>query len=143
MIQMRFDFDAVLPAPVAVAPLSPRRERGLRAYLSGCAAEDAALRAYEARGAHLLEQRWRGTGGEIDLILREPDSYVFCEVKAAMSFDLALERIRQGQVQRIFTAASEYLGHTPEGQLAPVRFDLVLVNGMGDLRLMENALGHF
>ena len=119
MSQMSFDFEA----PVA-ADVTPRRDRGLRAYLSGCAAEDAALRAYEARGAKLLERRWRGTGGEIDLILREPETYVFCEVKKAANFDLALERIRQGQVQRIFTAASEYLGHTPEGQLASVRFDL-------------------
>ncbi|GAW33515.1 hypothetical protein RA2_00553 [Roseovarius sp. A-2] len=139
MRQTSFDFEA----PVVVAEVAPRRERGLRAYLSGCAAEDAALRAYEARGAKLLERRWRGTGGEIDLILREPDSYVFCEVKKAATFDRALERIRQGQVQRIFTAASEYLGHTPEGQLALVRFDLVLVNAIGDLRLMENAFEHF
>ena len=48
MSQMSFDFEA----PV-VAEVAPRRERGLRAYLSGCAAEDAALRAYEARGAKL------------------------------------------------------------------------------------------
>lgn len=143
MSQMSFDFDALVAAPVAVTQATPRRDRGLRAYLSGCAAEDAALRAYEARGAQLLERRWRGAGGEIDLILCEPKTYVFCEVKKAVSFDRALERIRQAQVQRIFTAASEYLGHTPEGQLASVRFDLVLVNGMGDLRLMENAFGHF
>jgi len=143
LIQMSFDFDAALPTAVTVAPLSRRRARGLRAHLSGFAAEDAALRAYEARGAQVLERRWRGAGGEIDLILREPETYVFCEVKKAVSFDRALERVRQGQVQRIFTAASEYLGQTPEGQLAPVRFDLALVNSMGEVRLMENALGHF
>jgi putative endonuclease len=141
MTQMSFDFEA--PLAVARTGITARRNRGLRAYLSGCAAEDAALRAYEARGAHLLERRWRGAGGEIDLILREPDTYVFCEVKKAVRFDLALERIRQGQVLRIFSASSEYLGQTPEGQLAPVRFDLVLVNAMGELRLMENAFGHF
>ncbi|WP_297767706.1 YraN family protein [uncultured Roseovarius sp.] len=141
MSQLSFDFETRQPPRAAIR--SGRGARGLRAYLSGCAAEDAALRAYQARGARLLERRWRGTSGEIDLILRDPESYVFCEVKKATSFDIALQRIRQGQVQRIFSAASEYLGHTPEGQLAPVRFDLVLVNGMGDLRLMENALGHF
>ena len=68
---------------------------------------------------------------------------MFCEVKKAASFDLALDRVRPGQIQRIFNAASEYLGQTPEGQLAPVRFDLALVDVTGDLRILENAFGDF
>jgi putative endonuclease len=101
------------------------------------------LRAYERRGARLLHQRWRGQSGEIDMILRAPDTYVFCEVKQAASFDLAIERLHQGQMRRIHAAASEYLGLLPEGQLAPVRFDLGIVDGRGDVRILENAFGHF
>jgi putative endonuclease len=125
------------------AHCEPRRDRGQRAHLSGLAAEDIAVRGYAARGAQVLTRRWRGTGGEIDLVLRDGDTYVFCEVKKAASFDRALERVRPAQIRRILDAASEYLGHTPEGQLAAIRLDLALVDGTGDLRIVENAFGDF
>lgn len=140
MKQANFDFEA---APAGRPPRTARRDRGLRAHLSGAAAEDIAQRGYAARGAQLLTRRWRGTGGEIDLVLWDADTYVFCEVKKAASFDLALWRVRSGQIQRIFDTASEYLEHTPAGQLAPVRFDLALVDATGALRIRENAFEHF
>lgn len=136
-----------LKAPVGIErdtdPCGPRRDRGQRAHLSGLAAEDIAVRGYAARGAQVLTRRWRGTGGEIDLVLWHADSYVFCEVKKAATFDRALQRVSPGQVRRIVTAASEYLGQTPEGQLAPVRMDLALVDETGDLRIVEDAFGDF
>lgn len=101
------------------------------------------IRSYAAQGALLLENRWRGESGEIDLILRAQGSYVFCEVKRAATFDLAMQRLGVAQMQRIHLAASEYLGQTPEGQLAPVRFDLAVVDGAGALRILQNAFGHF
>ncbi|MGX0975680.1 putative endonuclease [Roseovarius sp. MBR-51] len=144
MRQLAFDFEAVGVAAIVVAPdILRRQDRGRRAYLSGQAAEASVLRAYERRGASLLHQRWRGQSGEIDMVLRAPDTYVFCEVKQAASFDLALQRLHQGQMRRIYAAASEYLGLLPEGQLAPVRFDLGIVDGRGDVRILENAFGHF
>ncbi|MFO7758163.1 MAG: YraN family protein [Roseovarius sp.] len=142
MRQLSLDFETPLAAPV-IGDAAPRRDRGQRAHLSGLAAEDIALRGYGLRGAQVLTRRWRGTGGEIDLVLWDAATYVFCEVKKAATFDLALDRVRPGQVQRIFNAASEYLGQTPEGQLAPVRFDLALVDVTGELRIMENAFGDF
>lgn len=130
--------------PVASSSLLRiRQDRGYRADRSGRSAEDAVIRTYAAQGVRLLERRWRGQGGEIDLILRAADSYVFCEVKQAATFDLALQRLRAGQMQRIQSAASEFLGQTAEGQLAPVRFDLGIVDGAGAVRLLENAFGHF
>ncbi len=116
---------------------------GLRAYLSGEAAEQAVVRAYEDRNADVLERRWRGEGGEIDLIVREGDTVVFVEVKKARSFDQAISRLRPKQMMRIHAAASEYLAFVPEGQLSPVRFDLAAVDGGGQIRIIENAFGHF
>jgi len=145
MRQLAFDFDTMpeppLPAPRPVQ--SGRQERGRLAWLSGAAAEAAVARLYEGRGVEVLARRWRGECGEIDLVLRAPDSYVFCEVKRARSFDAALSRLRQGQLRRIYSAASEYLGLTPEGQLAPVRFDVAAVDGTGAVHLCEAAFGHF
>ena len=88
-------------------------------------------------------RRWRGQGGEIDLIYSEGDVIVFCEVKAARSFDAALGSLSEAQMLRIHAAASEYLGTTPMGQLSDVRFDLALVDGQGQVQVMENAFGHF
>ncbi|MFB9148306.1 YraN family protein [Roseovarius ramblicola] len=140
--QLAFDFE--LAAPTVRSPGRARRqERGLRAWLSGQAAEESVARHYEARGVRVLARRWRGESGEIDLVLRAPDTYVFCEVKRAASFDLALARLRRGQLDRIYHAASEYIGLTSEGQLAPVRFDVAAVDATGAVQLLEAAFGHF
>lgn len=120
-----------------------RREKGQRAYLSGQAAEQSVIRAYAARGTSVLQSRWRGQGGEIDLILRDAEVYVFCEVKKAATVDLAVARLRPAQARRICAAAAEYLGHTPEGQLASVRFDVAAVDASGAVEVIENAFGHF
>lgn len=122
---------------------SVKRRRGQRAYLTGLSAERAVAQAYDRRGADLLETRWRGQGGEIDLIFLEDGVYVFCEVKQARSFGEAAERLRPDQMQRIHAAASEYLGHTPLGQLSEVRFDLAAVDGQGRVELREAAFSHF
>lgn len=123
--------------------LQARQQRGQRAYCSGKAAEDTVERDYEARGAVLAARRWRRGGGEIDLIFLHNDVVVFVEVKKARSFEAALASLTEAQMIRIHAAASEYLGHTPKGQLSEVRFDLALVNDTGQLRVTENAFGHF
>jgi putative endonuclease len=46
-------------------------------------------------------------------------------------------------LQRIYHAASEYIGLTPEGQLAPVRFDVATVDGIGSVNILEAAFGLF
>jgi len=131
--------------PVAAQPVVPaaKRRTGRRAYLAGISAEGQVAKAYDARGADLLETRWRGKGGEIDLIFLENGVYVFCEVKQARSFDAAAERLRPAQMRRMHVAASEYLGTTPKGQLSDVRFDLAVVDGQGRAEIREAAFSHF
>lgn len=120
-----------------------RRETGQRAYLSGRAAEESAVACYASRGAHLREQRWRGQGGEIDLIFQEGGEIVFCEVKCGPTHDAAMARLLPVQASRIMLAASEYMDCLPQGQLSNVRFDLATVAGSGDVRILEAAFGHF
>jgi len=125
-------------------PLPPtRRDRGQRAYLSGLSAESSVARHLERAGLMPVAERWQGKGGEIDLILRDGPVYVFCEVKKARSFDVALNSLREAQMLRIHAAASEFLEHTPMGQLSEVRFDLALVNETGEIRILQNAFSHF
>lgn len=120
-----------------------RRDRGRRAYLSGLGAERRVAQVYDGRGADLLETRWRGEAGEVDLIFLHEGVYIFCEVKTALSFDAAAQRLGQRQMQRIHLAAAEYLAFTPQGQLSDVRFDLAVVDGQGRVEIREGAFSHF
>ncbi|MCM2563510.1 YraN family protein [Lutimaribacter sp. EGI FJ00015] len=124
-------------------PISARRARGQRAYLAGAAAEDRVARLYREAGACLLARRWRGQGGEIDLVMRDETGLVFVEVKAARDFDRAIASLSQRQVGRICTAAQEFAGTQPEGSLTPMRFDLAVVDKQGAVRVLENAFGDF
>ncbi len=123
--------------------LRRRRDRGALAYHKGAAAEKIVALDYDRRGVDLLETRWRGEAGEIDLILLDRGVYVFCEVKASATVESAMALLRPAQMQRIHRAASEYLGRTPKGQLSEVRFDLAVIDGQGAVTVMENAFGHF
>lgn len=117
-----------------------RGRRGTRAYHAGLAAEDRIAMDYERRGYQVADRRWRGGGGEIDLVLRDGDGLVFVEVKQARTFDRAADSLRPEQVRRIFRAAECYVAGEPAGQLTEMRFDLGLVDGQGCVQVMENAL---
>lgn len=108
-------------------------------YLAGLAAEQAVARTYERMGRPILASRWRGQGGEIDLVAQQDDAVVFVEVKKARSHDLALGRVSRRQARRIMAAASEYVGTLATGQLTHMRFDVATVDETGDVRLLENA----
>lgn len=118
-----------------------RQHRGARAHHAGEAAEEIVARHYENRGYRVTECRWRGAGGEIDLILQGTDGLVFVEVKHSSTSAAAALRITQGQIERIYASAGQYLDTQPQGQLTPVRFDAALVNGSGAVEVIENAFG--
>lgn len=119
-----------------------RRNRGAMAYQAGLSAEDRISTDYERRGFPIAQRRWRGKGGEIDLIAQDGDGLVFIEVKQSCSFDQAVQRVSQRQIKRLYATAEEYLGEMPRGSLTDVRFDVALVNGNGEVRIIENAFGH-
>jgi len=109
------------------------------AYLSGLAAEEAVERHFAARGLICLDRRWRGPGGEIDLIFREGDRVVFVEVKAAASHDAAAARVFRRQADRIAASAMAYLDRHAGGSLSDMRIDVAVVDGTGRVAVLENA----
>ena len=127
--------------PLQGAVAVRRQARGKMADLAGRAAEDRIAMDYERRGYAVARRRWRGRGGEIDLILRSGGALIFVEVKKAGSFDRAAESLRPAQMRRICRAAEEFLGGEPAGLLTPMRIDLGLVDGQGAVRIIENAFG--
>lgn len=118
-----------------------RQNRGQRNYLSGLAAEDAIARDYQRRGYVLAARRWRGPGGEIDLILRNQDEVVFVEVKQSRSLHQASHRITPRQIARTCLSAEAFLSGEPSGTLTPVRFDAALADASGEFHIIENAFG--
>jgi putative endonuclease len=117
-----------------------RSRLGQTAYLTGVAAEEQVCRHYARRGHDVAARRWRGSGGEIDVILRDGVRTIFVEVKRAATHAIAAERLGPRQMARLFASAQEYMGTLPDGQLSEVRFDIALVDGVGRIEVIENAL---
>jgi putative endonuclease len=117
-----------------------RRYRGEAAHHAGMAAESQVVRHYLRAGLSILCQRWRGQGGEIDLIARQGDRYVFVEVKASRDLATAASRLSMRQSRRLAAAAEEFLCGVTGGLNNDLRFDVALVDGQGRVAILENAL---
>lgn len=118
------------------------RARGKMSYLAGMAAEDAVVADYARRGHPVAARRWRGTRGEIDLVLRTASGdgagLIVVEVKQARDFARALAHVTPAQLARIHAAAAEFAASEPAGLLTDLRFDVALVDGMGRIEIHEN-----
>ncbi len=97
------------------------------------------LARYLREGCTLVARRWRGRGGEIDLVLREGVTVVFVEVKRAATHAAAAERIGGRQAVRLHAAAEEFLASEPGGAASETRFDVALVDGAGRIEILPNA----
>jgi putative endonuclease len=115
---------------------------GARSYHAGLAAEELVASHYARRGHATAMRRWRGPGGEIDLIARNGEGVIFVEVKHASSHAQAAERLSRRQMDRIHASASAYLGRLPKGELTEARFDVALVDGVGRIEIIENVIGY-
>ena len=112
---------------------------GARSYQAGLAAEGRVEQLYERTGRQICARRWRGSAGEIDLIARDGAEVIFIEVKHSKTHAQAAEHLSARQMARIYGAASEFIGGEPAGQLTSVRFDVALVDGQGQIEIIENA----
>ncbi len=120
---------------------SQRAKRSAVSYRAGLAAEGIAERYYHALGFETRNQRWRGAGGEIDLIMQRGPLTVFIEVKKAKCFATAAARISPLQMSRIAQSAEAYSGCLPNGSLSEMRIDVALVDATGQIEVVENAFG--
>ncbi len=119
--------------------MSRRSVQSSVSFHAGQAAELRVASDCERRGFTILHRRWRGAGGEIDLIARDAEGLVFVEVKKSQTFDMAAARINRRQMNRICASAAQYLENEPGGQLTNVRFDAALVDALGAVQIIENA----
>ncbi len=85
--------------------------------------ENEALTLLKKSGFKLLNKNFRTKLGEIDLVLLDRDTLVFCEVRSKSGDGWALESIDERKQQRIRMVASQFISdHNITGD---VRFDVV------------------
>ncbi|CAA9379305.1 MAG: Endonuclease [uncultured Nocardioides sp.] len=104
---------------------SPRRSHN---QALGAYGELLAARFLTGQGLVLLDQNWRSSEGEVDLVLRDGRTLVICEVKTRTSNDYGTphEAIDRRKVDRMRRLAGSWLRvHSvhPDG----IRLDLVAV----------------
>lgn len=94
----------------------------------GRAGEAAAARYYLDRGCTLLTHHYRTRMGELDLVLREGATIVFCEVKTRSpgGWGMPAEAVNAAKRRRLVQAAARYLQQTGNSD-ADVRFDVAEV----------------
>ena len=94
----------------------------------GAYGERVAARHLVEEGLELLDRNWRCDAGEIDLVLRDGDVLVFCEVKTrtGTAYGHPLEAVDEVKTRRLVHLASRWIdahGVVP----ADVRYDVVAV----------------
>jgi putative endonuclease len=100
--------------------------------------ESSAARYLVEHGMVVLDRNWRCPGGELDLVLRDGEVLVFCEVKtrASVAYGSPLEAVTPAKLARLRRLAATWMAD--HGIHAPhVRIDLVgvLLDGSGRHRI--------
>lgn len=115
-------------------------ERGNEAREVGRRAEDCAARFLGNLGMRLLQRNFRTGTGEIDLVLQDGETIVFCEVKARKSdrFGRCEEFVDYRKRRKLLRAARAYLAKERRARF--YRFDVVEVYyELGCVRHIENV----
>lgn len=89
--------------------------------------ERAAVRHLRRRGWTVLAERWRGAGGELDLVVARGDVVCGVEVKARSDPAALDEPLTAAQRARMRRALAAWLAGRPDLAGCTVRLDLVTV----------------
>lgn len=106
--------------------------------------EEYAQRFLEGKGYSIIEAKYRGQYGEIDLVAQEGDFLVFVEVKSRRSraFGVPEESVTAAKQQKLVQSAQEYVqAKGLEGK--EWRIDVVGIEAWGPrprVRLIRNAV---
>jgi len=109
-----------------------------RAHRFGAAGEEAAAAYLQSLGFRILARNLRAPDGEIDIVAREGETFVFIEVKARRSyrFGSALGAVDRRKRKRIRAVAEDYLQFVSPA--ATARFDVLAIDGSA-MRLYRGA----
>ena len=105
----------------------------------GDAGERYAARTLQQRGWTLIDEKWRGSGGEIDLVADDGDQIVFVEVKTRRgdSRGSAEESVSASKCSRLIRSGLEYIDAHPALEDRFWRVDLVAITLDGAGRIVR------
>lgn len=97
----------------------------------GDRAEDRALAWLERQGLELITRNYHCRYGEIDLLMRDGDTLVVVEVRCrkGVSLTSAALTVDVRKQARLFRTALAFIATHPEFDNAPVRFDVLGIDG--------------
>ncbi len=113
----------------------------MAAQARGIGAESRVCRALEGQGWIVLLRRARTACGEVDIVAELPGAELiaFIEVKARTTFSEAACALSAAQRGRLLGAAEILLDRHPRWQRYSFRFDLVMLDGAGQMRRIADA----
>ena len=88
-----------------------------------------------------MARRWRGGGGEIDLIVCRRGTLAVCEVKVRPDDTLVHSPVGADQQARIMRAAEAFLVRHPHLRGHAVRLDLLTVSRRGPWARVHHHVG--
>lgn len=88
--------------------------------------ERVATRHLVTEGMQILDRNWRCRHGEIDIVAREADSLVFCEVKTrrGAGYGAPVEAVVAAKARRLRRLAAQWLATNHE-HARDIRFDVI------------------
>ena len=108
-------------------------------YQLGLRSEAIALWFLRFKGYRVLEQRYKTSVGEIDIVVRKKKTIVFVEVKARDSIAGAMESITPRMKKRITRAAEFFISQNPQLSDYEMRFDLIAFAPFFKIHHLDNA----
>jgi putative endonuclease len=113
----------------------------MRTATEGIEGEAATARYLIRRGWTIVARRWRGGGGEIDLVARRGRMLVFVEVKTRARPDTGDQPVSLGQQRRLRRAVETYLATRCPPGVTEVRQDVALVGPARPWRTVRYLAG--
>ena len=109
--------------------------------MDGSAAEARALSFLQEQGLTLVARNWRCKAGELDLVMQHGDTVVVTEVRsrARAEFGSAAETIGWRKRAKLVRATRLLLARRPDLAEAPLRFDVVTLDGDGRIEWLREA----
>jgi putative endonuclease len=107
----------------------------------GADGEAVTARWYIERGYTVLDRNWRCRDGELDIVARDGDALVFCEVKTRSSdrYGTPFEAVGPAKQLRLRRLAARWLRESAPFRPEQVRFDVAGVVGR-HVEVIESAL---
>ena len=99
----------------------------MNSYSKGIISELIACIFLFFKGYKILKRRYKTHFGEIDIIAKKGNNLIAVEVKTRKNKKLAIEAIREHQINRIYKTLNYFISKNPQFINCNIRIDILLV----------------